>query len=167
MLAFPRRSGFPGSMAQNFGWVREGEIAGMGYPGPGAWSWLKEEGIGAVVSLTERAPPGRPETAGLRHLHLPVPDFGTPSDADLDHGLAWIRARIDEGRPVAVHCAAGYGRTGTLLAAYLAETGLDAEAAIALVRQLRPGSIETGAQEDVVRRLAERRLHQADGDGKE
>lgn len=52
---------------------------------------------------------------------------------------------------VAVHCALGFGRTGTMLACYLVkERGLAAGDAIAEVRRLRPGSIETYEQEKAV-----------------
>jgi atypical dual specificity phosphatase len=47
------------------------------------------------------------------------------------------------------------GRTGTILAAWLVSRGQGAGEAIALVRSLRPGSIETRAQEESVRRFAE------------
>lgn len=52
---------------------------------------------------------------------------------------------------VAVHCALGFGRTGTMLACYLVkERGLTAGDAIAEIRRLRPGSIETYEQEKAV-----------------
>ena len=53
-------------------------------------------------------------------------------------------------RAVGVHCGAGMGRTGTFLAAYLVSQGMTAHDAIAEVRRLRPGSIETPAQERAV-----------------
>jgi atypical dual specificity phosphatase len=50
---------------------------------------------------------------------------------------------VSGGRRVLIHCAAGLGRTGTALAAYLVVSkGLSAEEAIKAVRRLRPGSIE-------------------------
>jgi protein-tyrosine phosphatase len=55
---------------------------------------------------------------------------------------------------VLVHCAAGLGRTGTLAALLLVEGGLEPEAAIARVRQARPGTLETADQEAFVRRWA-------------
>ncbi len=51
---------------------------------------------------------------------------------------------------VAVHCAAGLGRTGVVLACYLIDKGLNATNAIARIRRLRPGSIETEDQEKAV-----------------
>ena len=52
---------------------------------------------------------------------------------------------------VAVHCLAGRGRTGTVLAAYFVHRGLSAREAIQKVRDLRPGSIEVPEQEDAIR----------------
>lgn len=50
-----------------------------------------------------------------------------------------------------MHCTLGFGRTGTMLACYLVkERGLCAGDAIAEIRRLRPGSIETYEQEKAV-----------------
>jgi atypical dual specificity phosphatase len=64
---------------------------------------------------------------------------------------------------VAVHCAAGLGRTGTVLAAYLVARGEEPRAALARVRDLRPGSVETADQERAVEAYA-RRLRGAGGE---
>jgi len=51
---------------------------------------------------------------------------------------------------VGVHCHAGIGRTGTILAAYLISQGKTARDALRELRVMRPGSVETSEQEDVL-----------------
>ena len=49
-----------------------------------------------------------------------------------------------------MHCGAGLGRTGTILACYRVWQGDSAGVAIAEVRARRPGSIETAEQEAII-----------------
>jgi len=58
-----------------------------------------------------------------------------------------VHALLDRGDSVALHCRAGLGRTGTVAARVLLERGLNVQAAVDLVRQARPGAIETQVQE--------------------
>ena len=78
------------------------------------------------------------------------------ADADVWQGMneamPALQAIWQQGGAVAVHCAAGLGRTGTLAAQMLVAQGVDPDQAIADVRQVRKGSIETAAQEQAVHR---------------
>jgi atypical dual specificity phosphatase len=140
----------------NFGWVRPGLLAGMGCPTVDTWALVKAEGVRAVLSLTESPPSHDPRPHGLDWLHVPIQDFGTPSDDDLLRCTTWVDARLREQKPVVVHCFAGIGRTGTVLAAVLVAQGARADEAITEVRRARPGSLETVGQVGAVHRLARR-----------
>ena len=115
-------------------------------------AWLRDQGIRAVLSLTE-APP--PELEGIETFHEPVPDMTPPSLDQLHRVVAYIDGVLNEGGAVVVHCAAGMGRTGTILAAYLVSRGHAADEAIGAVRRARPGSIETAGQVTAVRQFAQ------------
>jgi atypical dual specificity phosphatase len=119
--------------------------------------WLRRQGIQVLISLTESLLPRQwVNDAGLMIVHVPVPDMEPPSDRQFDHILETVRRANDVGMGVAIHCAAGLGRTGTVLAAYFVASGLSSREALDKVRDLRPGSVETVEQERAVERFAAR-----------
>ena len=62
-----------------------------------------------------------------------------------------LRNLKEKQEPVLIHCRAGWGKTGTILAIYLMEFyDKTAREAIQEVRNLRPWSIETTEQEMAV-----------------
>lgn len=136
-----------------FYWLIDNALAGCSRPGAQGstidrdLATLRAYGIGALLSLTESPlPRGALDRHRLRGLHLPVDDFHAPTTPQMLEALAFL----DEARainiPVAVHCLAGQGRTGTILAAYLIRGGLSADGAIAEVRAICPGAIEAEPQ---------------------
>jgi atypical dual specificity phosphatase len=144
------------AMQADFSWVLDRQLAGMPRPGAGFpldqdVEFLSKKGIDLLVSLTE-TPTSSDALAAkdISLLHLPVPDFAAPGQEQLRQFVEAAAAVIDGGGRVGVHCAAGRGRTGTALAVYLVHTGMTATKAIERVRELRPGSIETAAQEQAV-----------------
>ena len=140
------------------GWVAPG-VLGCAYPRTErALAALSGSGVRLLVNLHERPHDlDRLGRHGLREVHLTVKDFAAPSPRQVERGLDAIVGALAAGEAAAVHCGGGLGRTGTLLACYLASSeGLGAGEAIGRVRSLRPGSVETLAQVQAVEAWARR-----------
>ena len=133
-------------------WIEEGTLLACAYPRrKAALDALARSGVQVVVNLHERAHgPARLDPYGIAEVHLPVRDFTAPTPEQLVQGVAEIERSLRDGKVVAVHCGGGLGRTGTLLACYLVSRGMTTVDAIAEVRRLRPGSIETREQVNAV-----------------
>lgn len=132
-------------------WVIEGRLLAGCYPGGkrpndverrlGA---LLAAGFDSFIDLTEpgELPPYQLYLPGhVRYARKPIPDHGVPRQAaQMGEILAELDAALAEGRRVYVHCRAGIGRTGTVIACHLAAGGLDGDAAIAELNELWRGS---------------------------
>lgn len=141
-----------------FTWVDKPHLAGLAFPeSVEDLRWLRRNGVEILITLTE-SPVRRDwvNETGLMVVNVPVPDMEAPTDRQLDHILDTIRKANASGMGVAVHCGAGLGRTGTVLAAHLVAKGESPQSAIATVRELRPGSVETNEQERAIEALAKR-----------
>ncbi|MCB2153649.1 dual specificity protein phosphatase family protein [bacterium] len=145
-------------MLGNFSYIIDGKLAGSAYPG--MWSTLEDElaalrrkGFAAVVTLTEDPlPPEALEEQGMEGYHLPIADFTPPTLEQIRDFTSFVQTQLSrDSGAVLVHCRAGIGRTGTMLATYLVTTGMSADEAIQAIRRLRPGSIETFQQEQSIR----------------
>jgi atypical dual specificity phosphatase len=148
-----------------FSWIDKPRLAAHSLPGSlEEYQWLREHGIHLVIALTED-PPRRDwiNEAGLFSLHIPIEDMHPPSPAQIDLCIASIDKANKNDFGVAIHCGAGLGRTGTMIACWLVHhVDLSAQDAIARARRLRPGSVETDEQAEAVAEYARRRKSQAE-----
>jgi atypical dual specificity phosphatase len=146
-----RRPSLPGCAD----WIVEGQIAALPVPSREEMRQLREAGFGLVINLTEKPGPTAMAAAeGLTGAHLPLEDMRAPDLEQIQEFVGAVERALASGRPVAVHCMGGLGRTGTLIAAYLVHQGMKPWAAIDEVRRRRPGSIQTEEQEAAVVRYA-------------
>jgi atypical dual specificity phosphatase len=147
-------------MAQphGFSWIEQPLLAAMARPeSQEDLQWLRQQGIEILLSLTEELPRRYwVNEAGLMLVHVPMVDMQPPTQNELDRSIETIRRAHEQQMGVGVHCGAGLGRTGVVLACYFVAKGLNAKNAVARVRRLRPGSIETSEQEEAVNEFARR-----------
>jgi protein-tyrosine phosphatase len=113
---------------------------------------LKEaraQGVDVVVSLLESVTPEYQracESAGIRLHHQPIEDFGVPDFASTRDTVSKIKAALDAGETVLVHCRSGQGRSGTILSCLVTTLGMTPAQAINYVRAYRKHAVETKEQ---------------------
>jgi ADP-ribosyl-[dinitrogen reductase] hydrolase len=140
------------------------------YGGSGYWDRnlardldvIRKWGAAAVVTLLEQREirllrverlGEEVRSRGMRWLHLPIVDMKAPDEKFKEEWVTAgeeLRSLLRRQDDVVVHCRGGKGRAGLVAACLLVEFGTEPGTAIAKVRAVRPGAIETDEQEDFV-----------------
>jgi hypothetical protein len=156
-------------------WVEPGRLLAGEYPGATTPEkamkkvrLLVEAGVDSIVDLTTPADGLAPYVETLRlaadeagqrisHFAYPIPDMSVIDEEGYDRILVRIRGQIGLGRTVYVHCWGGKGRTCTVIGCLFIDDGLDYEAAIARIAELRVGTRK--ATDPCPESVAQHRLH--------
>lgn len=137
-----------------FRWVIPGKVAGTPMPGvvqniDHDMAALRTVGVTMLITLTENDISQEAlRKHGLRNLHLPIRDREPPTVAQVRMLIARMNGMLKKGEVLAVHCLAGLGRTGTILASWLIQDGLTAKVALERIRKIEPGYVQSTSQEE-------------------
>jgi len=139
----------------HFSWIIENTLAAMPFPSTeDAYVMLQQLGIKVILNLTEFLD-DTPLLSVFNEYRIPIASFkewghNPPTLQQMHQAVSIIQVSLKSNRPVLVHCMHGLGRTGTIIAGYLITCGFPAQEAIDYIRKLRPGSVETEEQEEVI-----------------
>lgn len=137
---------------RGFLWLKKGMLAGTPRPGllmdlDHDLEALKRVGVTHLVSLTERELDI--ETCnqfGIEVIRSPMPDMHAPSMEQALEICEEVTRLLSTSNVVAVHCRAGLGRTGTILAAQLIYEGNNALHALETARSIEPRWVQSDVQ---------------------
>jgi protein-tyrosine phosphatase len=131
-------------------WIDENRVMGSSNPFTEELEHLFQIGFNTVISLldeNEQFPYYDVEkivALGFDRSSIPIKDYTAPA---LKQFMKFLEIVHRDAGKVLIHCQGGYGRTGTMAAAYWMDKGLSAQEAIRKVRRLRPGAFEIAEQE--------------------
>lgn len=139
----------------NFSWIVPNKLSGSGLPSSlDQLTWIAANGIRTVITVREIPLPDiwikkvSSQFNSFENYFLKTDDYNAPTLEELEQVIEYIDKKINLNLPVLVHCAAGKGRTGTVLAAYLIKKeDLTPETAVKKLRLMRPGSVQSERQE--------------------
>ena len=138
----------------NFSWIIENKLAGSAIPTSiDEVKWVIDQGVKSIVTIREE-PLDESWVKDVNYLHILSNDMSVPEFDDLIYAVDFIHRRITNNEPVLVHCLAGMGRTGVILACYLIKyQKMSASEATEKIREERPGSIQSYPQEEIIFRF--------------
>ncbi len=148
---------------RGFRWMKKGALGGTPRPGiidetEHDLEALRRVGTTVLVTLeTDRFPEARLAPHGIRGVSFPVDDMKAPSIAAAQGFCAEVARLLAAGEVVVLHCRAGLGRTGTMLAAQLIHEGSSALAALEAARRVEPRWVQSEEQVEFLERFARAR----------
>jgi protein-tyrosine phosphatase len=95
------------------------------------------------------------DSLGIKHIWFPIKDESVPDSLDIFMPLVKQIIHLTSlGNTVIIHCRAGLGRTGMVVACCLVALGYAPKRAIEVVRNTREYTIETEEQEEYITKFS-------------
>jgi protein-tyrosine phosphatase len=138
-----------------FTWIVKKKIAASWWPDASLIEIYRKEGIKLIINCSEfDNQHDIPED--FNYFHINIPDFGIPTEFQLNKFFNITSQYEKNGSPIVVHCVAGCGRTGIMIVAWAAYNGYIPERLdpVKWIRKLRPCCLETKEQMDLARKIA-------------
>ncbi|UCC21094.1 MAG: dual specificity protein phosphatase family protein [Promethearchaeota archaeon] len=154
------KKGMP-ERTEPFTWIIKGKLAASWWPDANLFERYKKEGIKIIIKCSE-FDNRKDISTDFKYFHINIPDFGTPTDAQLTKFLEYTDEFGANKDPIVVHCVAGCGRTGIMIVAWAAFNGYIPEGLdpVKWIRKLRPCCLETKEQMDLARKIARKYRNQ-------
>ncbi|KAJ8963295.1 hypothetical protein NQ318_018763 [Aromia moschata] len=134
-----------------FTWVEDKKLAAFAWPQTkGNLEFLWEEGIRHIITLCpEKVPPLA--NSKFEWTFIPITECHAPTIEDIFKFIRVVQMCRKYNKPLGVHCRMGLGRTGVMVAVYLMYFhGMDSKQALSNLRYVRPGSVDSPAQEECI-----------------
>lgn len=138
-----------------FTWIIRGKMAASWWPDSSVFERYKNEGVKTVVNCSE-FDNKQDVPKEFNYFHISIPDFGTPTVAQLERFLKITNESDTKKAPIVVHCVAGCGRTGIMIVAWAAYNGFIPKGTdpVSWIRKRRSCCLETKEQMDFARKIA-------------
>ncbi len=132
-------------------------MAASWWPDPPVFEIYKKEGIIVVINCSE-FDNRRDVPKEFIYYNINVPDYGIPTDSQMERFLEITDKHDSKGDPIVVHCVAGCGRTGQLIVAWAAHNGYIPKRMdpVKWIRNLRRCCLETNEQMNFARKMAKK-----------
>ena len=150
------KEGMP-ERTEPFTWIIKGKMAASWWPDPSVIENYRREGIKVIINCSE-FDNRKDIPKEFMYFHLNIPDYGTPTDVQLQRFFEITSESSNNNVPIVVHCVAGCGRSGLMIVAWAAYNdyipkGIDP---VKWIRKLRSCCLETKEQMELARKIAKK-----------
>jgi len=150
------KEGMP-ERTEPFTWIIKGKMAASWWPDPSVIENYRREGIKVIINCSE-FDNRKDIPKEFMYFHLNIPDYGTPTDVQLQRFFEITSESSNNDVPIVVHCVAGCGRSGLMIVAWAAYNGYIPKGIdpVKWIRKLRSCCLETKEQMELARKIAKK-----------